>query len=95
MGVCYFDNFDGCDCFPVQPSILPLGNRIVGRNKNQAIRVIQVNTELTFPVGGEFVASRRWNPRDLREMICGIQLHQALLQLSGTGRTMGFEHLLF
>lgn len=49
------EDFDGVDLAPIEPAIRFAGNRVIGRQENQAVGVIEIAGELTVAIPGQLV----------------------------------------
>lgn len=93
MGVLDLDNFNLGHFRPIQAAVILAGQRFIGRDKEQPVGMIEIDTELALAVAGHFMASGRWETGNLIEVFCRTQLQKALLQLAGTGGSKGFLDL--
>jgi hypothetical protein len=82
--VCDINDFDFRNPIPVYTAAFLFRIRIVGNNEQQAVRVFQVNGELSCPVARQFVAPGGRQPGDVGEVSSCFEFHHPLLQLSAT-----------
>jgi hypothetical protein len=88
------EDFNFSDRWPIETPILLARDRIIGRDEEQTVGMIEIDAELVLAVTGHFMTSGRWETGNLTEVFCRTQLQKALLQLAGTGGSKGFLDLL-